>query len=452
MGVYTYRATTKNGQTVSNKIEGNSVQDVKDKLRANGLTPINVRQQTGILSKLRPAQRTKKNQVSSAAVTKLAREKLLEEQRKKQQQGLNRDINFDFSMFKKATRRDLIAFTQSLYLLKRANFTNTRALTTLLENSDNPVMKGIIEDLLNGVEAGEYIYSTLEYYEDVFPTIYISIIKIGELSGNMTNALFQALDYLQESASTTRAVKKALTGPLLQAVGMFLLTVVGVLVGVPVLENLYANMGVTDKIPPLTLKVAAFIRACVDKWYFVVAFIIAGIVLFNFWKSSVNGRYQWDMFKLKVPIFGQLITRLALQKFFKAMQLNLANNAKLYDALDISKGVVSNYVILSVIENAQDNLQQGEMWVEPFERLPNMPPMALEMLRIGMETDIEDMVNKIVEFLNDDINITIERIIKILPNVSMAIMGVVMVFFILVVLKPVMELYTGTFLFDAYGM
>ena len=268
----------------------------------------------------------------------------------------------------------------------------------------------------------------------------------------MTNALFQALDYLQESASTTRAVKKALTGPLLQAAGMFLLTIVGVLVGVPVLENLYANMGVTDKIPPLTLKVAAFIRACVDKWYFVVAFVILGIVIFNFWKSSVNGRYQWDMFKLKVPIFGQLITRLALQKFFKAMQLNLANNAKLYDALDISKGVVSNYVILSVIENAQDNLQQGEMWVEPFERLPNMPPMALEMLRIGMETDIEDMVNKIVEFLNDDINITIERIIKILPNVSMAIMGVVMVFFILVVLKPVMELYTGTFLFDAYGM
>ena len=134
------------------------------------------------------------------------------------------------------------------------------------------------------------------------------------------------------------------------------------------------------------------------------------------------------------------------------MQLNLANNAKLQDALEISKGVVSNYVILSVIEAAQENLQQGSSWVEPFESLPNMPPMALEMLKIGMETDINDMVIKIVEFLNDDINITMGKIVKVLPEVSMSIMGIVMIFFIIIVLKPIMELYTGSFLFDAYGM
>ena len=81
-----------------------------------------------------------------------------------------------------------------------------------------------------------------------------------------------------------------------------------------------------------------------------------------------------------------------------------------------------------------------------------MPPMALEMLKIGMETDINDMVIKIVEFLNDDINITMGKIVKVLPEVSMAIMGIVMIFFIIIVLKPIMELYTGSFLFDAYGM
>ena len=211
-------------------------------------------------------------------------------------------------------------------------------------------------------------------------------------------------------------------------------------------------MGAGDRIPEATKKFAAFINACGERWYLIVGGLVAFIVLFNVWRSTVNGRYQWDKFKLKVPIFGQLITRLALQKFFKAMQLNLANNAKLQDALEISKGVVSNYVILSVIEAAQENLQQGSSWVEPFETLPNMPPMALEMLKIGMETDINDMVIKIVEFLNDDINITMGKIVKVLPEVSMAIMGIVMIFFIIIVLKPIMELYTGSFLFDAYGM
>ena len=453
MPVYTYRASTKTGTVVKNRIEATSVQEVKEKLKANGLTPIQVRTQSGAISKFLPAQKQKKNQVSSAAVTKLAKEKLLEQQRKKQQKGLmGQDVSIDLSRFQKITKKDIIAFTQSMFLLKRANFTNTRALTTLLENTDNVKMRNIIEDLLNGVEAGEYIYATLEYYTNVFPQIYVSIIKIGELSGNLTNALEQALIYIQESTETARAVKKALTGPLLQAGGMLLLTIVGVLVGVPILEGLYASMGVEDKVPAATLAVARFTRACVARWYLVVIFVIATIVGFNLWKSSVNGRYRWDMIKLKVPIFGQLITRLALQKFFKAMQLNIATNAKLQDALEVSKGVVSNYVILSVVETAQDNLVQGMNWVEPFDSLPNMPPMALEMLRIGMETDIGDMVDKIVEFLNDDINITIERIVKILPNVSMAIMGVVMVFFIIIVLKPVMELYTGTFLFEAYGM
>ena len=153
-----------------------------------------------------------------------------------------------------------------------------------------------------------------------------------------------------------------------------------------------------------------------------------------------------------MPIFGPLITRLALQKFFKAMQLNLANNAKLQDALEVSKDVISNYVILSVIEAAQERLQIGESWVEPFASLPNMPIMTLEMLRIGMETDVADMINKIVEFLTDDLQITINTIVKVLPEVSTAIMGIVMVVFIVVILAPIIDLYTGSYLFDAYGM
>ena len=454
MPVYIYRAATKTGKVVTGKSDDVSRQRVMEKLRSNGLTPISVDEQRsmGLMKRLMPSKKAKKNQVSSAAVTKLAREKLIAEQQKKQQQGLNRDIEIDLSFMQRAKREDVISFTQSLFLLKRANFTNTRALTTLLENTENAVIKSIIEDLLNGVEAGEYIYSTMEYYTDIFPPIYVSIIKIGELSGTLTNALEQALEYLRESTATTRAVKKAITVPLLQTAGMLLLTVVGVVVGVPILEGLYEDMGAGDQIPETTRKFANFINACGERWYLIVAFLITAIVLFNIWKSTVNGRYQWDKFKLKMPIFGQLITRLALQKFFKAMELNLANNAKLQDALEISKGVISNYVILSVIEAAQENLQQGDSWVEPFETLPNMPPMALEMLRIGMETDINDMVIKIVEFLNDDINITMGKIVKVLPEVSMAIMGVVMVVFIIVVMAPIMELYTGSFLFDAYGM
>ena len=309
-------------------------------------------------------------------------------------------------------------------------------------------MRDIIQDILVGVENGEYIYSIMEYYNNFFPDIYIATIKIGELSGSLTEALNQAMIYIEDNDKTTKAIRKALVGPLIQTVLLLVGTVVGVLVGVPILEELYGSMGLTSQIPASTLAVSHMIKAIMANWYFIVMGIIAVIVGFLSWKSSVRGKYQWDMFKIKMPIFGGLILRLALQKFFKAMQLNLRNNAKLQDALEISKSTVRSYVLLSVIESSIENLTQGDSWVEPFESLPNMPPMVLEMLRIGMETDIVEMVEKIVEYMQSEIDITIERIVKTLPNISMSIMGIVMIIFVIVILVPIMEVYMGSFLFD----
>ena len=454
MAKFRYRAVLSNGKVVNGTIDDESRESVLERLKNNGLQPVSV-QQSKALGGL-SNKKAKRNAItsSSASVSKYAKQKMIENQKKKEKTGLQMEIELpfelDLSFLYRVTKKDLFSFTQSLYLLKRANFTNIRALATLLENTDNPAMRSVIEDILNGVEAGEYIYSTLEYYNKIFPDIYIETIKVGELSGSLTNALFQAMNYLETSTKRTKALKKALVGPLLQAVLMLVGTVVGIMVGVPILEDLYASMGLTNQIPAATMAASNFIKLVIKYWYIGVAVVAGLVTAFILWKSTIHGKYQWDMFKLKLPVFGGLILRLQLQKFFEAMQLNLANNAKLQDALEVSKGTVSNYVVLSVIESATDNLQQGDSWVEPFETLPNMPRMALEMLRIGMETDITDMINKIVEYMEDEINITIERTIKILPQISMSIMGIVMIAFVILVLKPIMEVYMGSFLFDAY--
>ncbi len=454
MAKFRYRAVLSNGKVVNGTIDDESRESVLERLKNNGLQPVSVQQSKALGGLSNKKAKRNATTSSTASVSKYAKQKMIENQKKKEKTGLQMEIELpfelDLSFLYRVTKKDVFSFTQSLYLLKRANFTNIRALATLLENTDNPAMRSVIEDILNGVEAGEYIYSTLEYYNKIFPDIYIETIKVGELSGSLTNALFQAMNYLETSTKRTKALKKALVGPLLQAVLMLVGTVVGIMVGVPILEDLYASMGLTNQIPAATMAASNFIKLVIKYWYIGVAVVAGLVTAFILWKSTIHGKYQWDMFKLKLPVFGGLILRLQLQKFFEAMQLNLANNAKLQDALEVSKGTVSNYVVLSVIESATDNLQQGDSWVEPFETLPNMPRMALEMLRIGMETDITDMINKIVEYMEDEINITIERTIKVLPQISMSILGIVMIAFVILVLKPIMEVYMGSFLFDAY--
>lgn len=303
MPKFKYRALSSVGKVVTGTMEDESATKVKERLKGNGFKPLSV-EKSSLLTALSP-RKVKKNKTTSAAVTKYTREKLIEEQKRRQQKGLQKDVSFDLSFLKKAKKSDVFTFTQSLYLLKRANFTNVRALSTLLENTENPAMRDIIEDILNGVEAGEYIYSTLEYYGKLFPDIYVATIKVGELSGSLTNALFQAMNYLEDSEKTSKALRKALVGPLLSTFGMLIGIVAGVLIGVPMLEELYGSMGLTDQIPPATLAASHFIKGMIKYWYVTVGIIASVITAFVLWKSSIRGQYQWDMFKVRMPVFGR---------------------------------------------------------------------------------------------------------------------------------------------------
>ena len=135
----------------------------------------------------------------------------------------------------------------------------------------------------------------------------------------------------------------------------------------------------------------------------------------------------------------------------KAIFLNLQNGMRIQDSLEVSKNVVKNTVMLSMIETAINNIFVGQSWIEPFENTRFSNAMTIEMLKIGMQTDLGEMVGKLIEYMEQDIDNTMEKIMKVLPEVSYAIVGVVLIFFVLVVLVPCIQVYMGGFLFSAYG-
>jgi type IV pilus assembly protein PilC len=218
------------------------------------------------------------------------------------------------------------------------------------------------------------------------------------------------------------------------------------------MQDMYASYGLTDQIPEATMAAANFIYWCGDHWYILIAAVVGVAVLFSLWKRSPSGKYTWDNFKISMPIFGPLILRLQIQKFFVAVNINLRNNARLQDAIAECKTVVTNDVIRAAVEAAEANLIVGESWIEPFENMKRFPPMIMEMLRIGMETEMSMMIENILNFIDEDIRITIERITKVLPNVSMGFMGIILIGFVVIILKPIMEVYMGSFLFEANGI
>ena len=294
------------------------------------------------------------------------------------------------------------------------------------------------------------MYTTMEYYSDVFPYIYINMIKVGELSGSLTQSLGQAVTYLDETNALNKKLKSILMPNIIQFSLLLIMLFVGTLVAIPAIQNVYQELGSTDTLPAITIWFQGFLDNLVKYWYIpvgIIAIIVGAII---FYINTPKGKYNFHYFKYRAPIFGELIFALDFSRLIRAMLLNLENGMRIQEALEVSKNVVKNYVMLSMIETAMNNMLIGGSWIEPFEKSGLAKPMETEMLKIGMQTDLSEMMRKLVEYMQIDIDNIMTKIMKALPQVVYAIVGVVLIFFVLVVLVPCVQVYMGNFLFSAY--
>ena len=188
----------------------------------------------------------------------------------------------------------------------------------------------------------------------------------------------------------------------------------------------------------------------IKYWYIPTLFILVIVGAVLFYINTPKGKYNFHYFKYKMPIFGELIYALDFSRLMKAMLLNLKNGMRIQEALEVSKNVIQNYVMLSIIETSINNILTGASWIEPFEKSGLGKAMTTEMLKIGMQTDLTEMMEKLLEYMEMDIDNIMTKIMKALPQIVYAIVGVVLIFFVLVVLVPCIQVYMGNFLFDAY--
>lgn len=449
MPIFVYRAVTNNGTIVRNKVEDINRKSLIRKLKRNNLTPINIVQVNRIVSRRSQKQKRNINDVNDIVKNVDTESYFNVTERPEKVSILNR---IGLKVNTKVTQRDLVIFTQDLYLLKKANFNNIHALSTIIETTENPQLREIIKDILAGVEAGENMYTTMEYYSDVFPYLYINMIRVGEQSGSLTKSLEEAVQYLDETEKFNKKLRGILVPNAVMFVAILAMLVVGVVVIVPIIQNLFQSMGSNEQLPAITLWFANAINVVMKYWYIPLA-VIGGIVgAVIAYINTPKGRYNFDYFKYTMPLFGRLIFSLDFLRFARAMLLNLSNGIRIQDSLETSKNVVKNVVLRSIIESSINDIILGQSWVEAFEKSRLASPMIIEMLNIGMSTDLKEMMAKLLEYLQTDIDNTIAKIMKVLPEIVYLIVGIALIFVVIVVLVPCINVYMGGWLFSAAGV
>lgn len=446
MPEYVYRAITKEGVIVKNRVESGNKQTLIKRLKEGNLTPIDV-VQVGYGRKKVNTKR--KNVTDIDEIMRTANSSSVIQGRGRKKQSFVEKVKLAISKQEKVTTRDIMVFTQNFYLLKKADFNNIHALSTIIESTENLTFRGVLEDILAGLEAGEYMYTTMEYYENIFPYIYINMIKVGELSGSLTQSLQQAVKYLDSNTDTVKKLRGIIIPNVIQLVALIVLLFVGSLYTVPTIQNVYDEVGSTDTLPAITIVFSNVIQWIADHWYVPVG--IVGIIVGAIWFyiNTPKGKYNFDYFKYTMPIFGKLNYTMDYSRLMRAMLLNLENGMRIQDALDVSKNVVSNFVMRAMVETSINNILVGTSWIEPFEKAGLGSTMITEMLKVGMQTDLSAMMEKLLEYMDIDIKNTMDKIMAVLPQLVYSIVGILLIFVVVVVLVPCIQVYMGNFLFSA---
>lgn len=353
MPIYKYKAITSNGIIVTNTIEESNKYLAIKKLKRNDLIPINVDKS---LQRRKAHKVVRKNTKGIDDVLKNVDTANLLISRQQSKTTYFDKVYHSITKSERIKPRDIIVFTQNFYLLKKANFNNIHALNTIIESTENYTFRGILEDILAGVESGENMYSTMEYYEDVFPYLYINMIKVGELSGNLTKALEQALKFLEDDTKIKKTLRGIIVPNVAQFIFLLLMLIIGTVVALPVIQDLYTSMGSDAQLPAISIWFSNVVNWLIRFWY-IPTVLIFGIVGVIFWYiSTPKGRYNWHYFKYTMPVFGQLIFAIDFSRLMRAMLLNLNNGMRIQEALETGKNVTKNLVLLSIVESSINNI------------------------------------------------------------------------------------------------
>ena len=262
---YKYRVIFEDGKIGRGKITAQTRSQAIDMLKKNNIQPI-------MVEKMHEAKQKKFKRLDYA---KLAKTAIANKPKRKNSydylslQGI-KNQQFDLSFLFKIKPNDIITFSNNFYILKKAKFTNSQALKSIYEGLENKALKNIVEEILIGVEAGEKIYSVMANYPQAFPPMYVNFVRVGEESGTLDTALLYARDYIESSVKLKKKVRGAIIPRVLQFFGIMIAMFVALIVGVPLLENVYTMFDSDEEIPVATQIGLDVAKWFVANWYIVL--------------------------------------------------------------------------------------------------------------------------------------------------------------------------------------
>ncbi len=407
MPVYQYRGYKADGASATGIVDAESPKVARLKLRKDGVFPTEMAEQEG-------ANKGIVTRSSSAVIAQASRSQVL-------------------------TVTDVALMTRQLATLLVAGLPLVDALGVLMDQTEKKAVKGLLADVREAIRGGASYSAVLERYPRDFSPIYVHMVRAGEASGALDQILFRLAEFLEKQLALKHKVTNAILYPAIMLVVGTLVLFFLVTFVVPKITAVFAHS--KQALPWPTIVLMEVSHLCSEYWM-----VLLGVALAGFWgirraKKTETGQTFADRMLLKLPLIGQVARMVSISRLASTLATMLSSGVQLLDALDVSKRVMNNRVLEQAVEEARQNIREGETIAEPLKRSREFPPLVTHMIAVGEKSgEMEEMLRRIGQIYDGEVDRVITRFTSLLEPIMIVVMGVVVLFIVVAILLPIFEM------------
>lgn len=342
-------------------------------------------------------------------------------------------------LFENIKPQDMALFTRQLLTLQQAGVSLLTSLSTIAKQTENPRFKNIINELEVSIEQGASFSAALAKYPDIFPELYVNMVKAGESSGTLEEMLLRLAEFEEKEMETVAKIKAATRYPIIVLIALFFAFLVMVNFVVPKFTGIYGTFSAQLPLPTRALLGLSYIMR--HYWFLIIAVISGSVYMFLRYIKTKKGRLAWDTFKLKVPVFGKLTTMLVMARFARTLAVLLKSGLPVLQVLDIVSRTVGNAKLSNAIDELSVSVKEGKGISTPMASSGLFPPMVLQMVAIGEETGkIDELLLKVSEYYDQQSDYMMDNLSAMIEPVFVLGLGAMVLSMALAIFLPMWNL------------
>lgn len=399
---YRYKAKDAGGSLQQGLLEGPSAEAVAEQLMSAGSTPLEIQ----------PAGETR-----PAPLTALAR-----------RLGLGRP-----------GLEDMVLFSRQAYALAKAGVPISRGLRQLADTARNAMLGEAIAAIVEDLEAGRDLAGAMARHPRVFSPLFVSMVRVGEESGRLDEALYRMFQYLEHERVAVNQVKAAMRYPLLVVGAVLVAVFVLMSYVIPKFAEFYSGFHLQLPLPTRIIIAASGLFA--DYWWAMLIAAGLGAYAFTRYIATESGRLWWDRLKLRLPISGGIILRATLARFSRAFAMASRSGVPILQGLTVSARAVDNEYVARKLTAMREGIERGESLTRTAVAARIFTPLTLQMIAVGEETgQVDDMLQEVAEFYEGEVQYDVKRLGDLIQPVLTVAVGLLVLFLALGVFLPMWDL------------